>query len=335
MAAVVVAGLLEEVLADLPMSPAESSPARAVSSILDDVVDLAIGVSSALAMSQEPAMGELVWDTASPSLSATPPHHPPPCSQDFAFYRGIEGTRGAWSPGEASSPPSPHKSHSPSPPLHLLASPSPPSEDLYAPNSPVFRRSPALAPSCGVALRPLTQAPPGKRPRLEDEGSQEKLEEELEEEQEGSDEDLALPLTFDSRADLLWKLKRADLLPGDGAAASQRPGAPRPTAGGDGGEASDAGRGCAGVDERTTLVAKVEPVGAGGDGGAGDGVAPRPGPGGEPRPGRPALLHRAPRLGLSRLQRRLPSIHEVTILQEEVTMIKEEATEEVSCRKEE
>merc|ERR1719319_1766752 len=77
-------------------------------------------------------MEEAAGDTDSPSLSPTPPRHPPPCSQDFAFYREIEGTRGAWSPREASCPPSPHQPPSPSPPLHLLASPSPPSEDLYA-----------------------------------------------------------------------------------------------------------------------------------------------------------------------------------------------------------
>jgi len=291
------------------------------SAAMEGVVVLATGDSAAMEGVVALATGDsvaLALDSASPNLSATPPRHPPPCSQDFAFYRGIEGTRGTWSPEEPSSPLSPHQP--PSPPLHLLASPSPPSSHFWSPNSPVFRRAPALAPSCGVALRPLTQAPPGKRPRLEDEGSQEELEEEeqqqkeQEELEERSEEDLALPLTFHSRADLLWKLRRADLLPGGEKASSQRPGAPRPTAHGDEGEV---GRENAGVEERSTVEVKVEPEDEDAAG------APRPCPGREPQAGRPALLHRAPRLGLSRLERRLPSIHEVTILQE----VKEEAAD--------
>jgi len=327
MALELVAGLLEEFLADLPTGPAEASPAGAVASILGDVVDLAMGVSDTPAEPQEATAGEVEWDSA--SLSATPPRHPPPCSQDFAFYRGIEGTRGTWSPGEPSTPSSPHQPLSPSPPCHVLTSPSPPSEDLYAPNSPVFCSGPALAPSCGVALRPLTQAPPCKRPRLEGEGSQE--DQELDDEPvEGSEEELPLPLTFDNRADLLWKLRRAALLPEGGAAPSQRPPAPRPAAEGDGDEASLVGKGGAGLEGRTPVEAKLQPARVEGDGGAG--VAPRPGPGGD-GPGRHALLHRAPRIGLSRLQRRLPSIHEVTIFREEVAMVKE--VPQPTCRKEE
>ena len=109
------------------------------------------------------------------------------------------------------------------------------SEDNLSLKSPMFRRSGSvITPSCGVALKPMSQAsltssggifsqeemPTSKRIRMEDtspEHFQDLKDVDLE-------ENTTLPLTFHTKADLLWKLQRADLLPGLDTVHENRPG---------------------------------------------------------------------------------------------------------------
>ena len=156
---------------------------------------------------------------------------------------------------------------------------------------------------------------------------------------EDMEENTMLPLTFNTKVDLLWKLQRADLLPGLNAAEKDRP--------------------CHSKDEERQMV-KIKREKTLSEGSLMDGMEPQVSrhslvkeegdlephqkdyrfsgvveesgidpcqeedpfyPPGKPAPSPPAkarasLLHRAPRVGLSRLHR-VPSIHEIIITKEE------------------
>ena len=218
--------------------------------------------------------------------------------------------------------------------------------------SQVFmKKCPAIAPSCGVALMPMSQAsqtssdeeiisqeelPASKRIRMED-TSPEQFQDLKDEDME---ENTMLPLTFNSKVDLLWKLQRADLLPGLNAEEKDRPC-----------HSKDENRQKVNIKQEESLsvvslmdgmkpqVSRHSLVKEEGDlepyqkdkfsgvfeeGGIDpyqeEGPFYPPGPG-KPAPSPPAkarasLLHRAPRVGLSKLHR-VPSIHEITFIKGE------------------
>ena len=278
------------------------------------------------------------------SFSGTP-DHPLPCSEDFQFFFSISTTVPPHSPDGISSttfsgitPP-----HSPTPPSSLC----PTQVQVSRPPSP------------GVSLLPLsgqmTQAPPPTFPQqedtvqtsigLEEEPASKRVKWELEEEvdllddeqdtvvelddDDDTDDDLLpLPLTFNTSADLMWKLQKADILPARSVLPSQRPVVGR-----------------VGTDQVSTAEEELDEVkkerkeedqvAEDDDDTAGDDLCTvedgdedcyvtadceENGPQKAVKLYRPSmakLLNRPPRLGLSKLDRKINNLHDVSIIEKE------------------
>jgi len=166
--------------------------------------------------------------------------HPLPCSADFEFFFAIATT----------APP-----HTPDSTSFTCSGVTPPPSPSPPPSTATPGRSPASPSSPGVSLLPLsgqiTQAVltfpvdttihdrdvcheefASKKIKLEVVGQTDSLEDtveiadvlHLDEDNEITDDEIpCLPLTFTTPADLLWKLQKAEIIPGSSDLPSQRP----------------------------------------------------------------------------------------------------------------
>lgn len=191
--------------------------------------------SSIVASILSAVLEDVLEDLSSESSGFTQDSYPLPCTADFQFFFNIAATNPMLSPDEESSLGSYEGITPPS---------SPKTPSLPSPVTPLS--------SPGVHLHPLSGNVTQYRRRSDESNDDSQstkrlklnlsnvvmLNEELNVEEENytgcslyepvisdhSEEDTcALPLTFNSHIDLLWKLKKAKLIPGEEDVASQRP----------------------------------------------------------------------------------------------------------------
>jgi len=190
------------------------------------------------------AITEEIASNSSLELSfSSPPVHPLPCSEDFQFFFSISTTVPHHSPDGVNSttysgitPP-----QSPTPPSSHCSTPT--QVQVSSPSSPGV----SLLPLSGQMTQAVTQAPPSSIPHqenqdtvqtiigLEEEPASKRIKWELEEDVDlmdveqdtvvelDDDDDTPFPLTFNTSADLLWKLRKAAILPAWSVLPSQRP----------------------------------------------------------------------------------------------------------------
>ena len=187
---------------------------------------------------------DIVDDSCFSSSGFTQGSHPLPCSSDFQFFINIAATNPMFSPDEESSfdsiidgvtpPVSPLTPSYPSP-LTPLSSPGVP----LIPLSGAVTQAGRFQHDSSIDADSV-EAPPSKRLKLKVLDFNTELDEEIDDEEElnmecvdsqagmsvfsDKESDNALPLTFNSPVDLLWKLKKAKLIPSADLVSSQRPG---------------------------------------------------------------------------------------------------------------
>jgi len=186
-------------------------------------------------------LADLVDDSCFPSSGFTQDSHPLPCSADFQFFVNIAATNPMFSPDEESTFDSIIDGVTP-PVSPLTPSYPSPVTPLSSPGVPLIPLSGAVTQArfqqvSDSSIDAESFESPPKRLKLD---FNSELDEEIDDEEEldmkcvdrqagmsvVSDEesDNALPLTFNSPVDLLWKLKKAKLIPSADDVCSQRPG---------------------------------------------------------------------------------------------------------------